>query len=556
MSGTKSFSPDQVQVYAGTPPDDLQGSMSVLMRTNKYYTDGTLKQAKVTYVVTREWGRAAVEAGWAEDASSVLPMPDTPVLTQLQDTATMNTCVLMGHSRLANGFVGNPVTFYTYQSPVVPLNFLLGRRLTYVANFSVTSATVKNVIDLQFPQLQALAVPPKYVMLEVGYNDWGTIQTVEDVIGLYRGLVASIQALGCTVIAFTDLGGTTLTASAQIRQQTFNAYLTALAGTLPRFHVIDGASLVQGNIADSSVGSMHSTMRQTDGVHPNANGSMAIAREAFRVLDSVIPIVPNTAASAGPFSQLITNPNLDGDNASGAGGWTAGAGNTGSGPNNSTGSRTGTASAVFSMVDRSAAIVPSMRPGKLLNIAFTGGGALDTVLFTPAGSQNMRILNWSFTGLPLNFRIRPTVPNGVHYLVTTSGTTANVPDPTGSWTTEIGATVVDGSVTYTVVPAIDVGDTVQFAVECFGADLVGGVVLQARLQFYTVTSGLLGTFTGGFTSSGVNTATYLPTQQVLYTPPALIPATTAIITAHLIVVGAAAATATVQVANCELRKIG
>ncbi len=78
MSGTKSFSADQVQVFAGTPPDDLSGTMTVLMKTNKYYTDGTLKQAKVSYTVTREWGKSAIEAGWASDVNNVLPLQDTP----------------------------------------------------------------------------------------------------------------------------------------------------------------------------------------------------------------------------------------------------------------------------------------------------------------------------------------------------------------------------------------------------------------------------------------------------------------------------------------------
>lgn len=78
MSGTKSFSPDQVQLYVGTTPDDLEGTMTVLMKTNRYYTDGTLKQAKSSYTVTREWGRTAIEAGWAEDTGAVLPVQDSP----------------------------------------------------------------------------------------------------------------------------------------------------------------------------------------------------------------------------------------------------------------------------------------------------------------------------------------------------------------------------------------------------------------------------------------------------------------------------------------------
>ena len=78
MSGTLPFSADQVQFAAGTLADDLSGTMTVLMKTNRYYTDGNLLQAKVSYPVTREWGRMAVEKGWAEDTGAVLPVQDSP----------------------------------------------------------------------------------------------------------------------------------------------------------------------------------------------------------------------------------------------------------------------------------------------------------------------------------------------------------------------------------------------------------------------------------------------------------------------------------------------
>lgn len=82
MSGTKSFSPDQVQLYIGTPPDALDGTMTVLMKTNRYYTDGSLKRSGVSYSVTQAWGRSAIEAGWAEDVDNTLPVQDGPAFKE------------------------------------------------------------------------------------------------------------------------------------------------------------------------------------------------------------------------------------------------------------------------------------------------------------------------------------------------------------------------------------------------------------------------------------------------------------------------------------------
>lgn len=514
----------------------------------------------VSLIVTSLSGSITAEVSQpsrSPDAGDALSASQAAATQALVSVAgNQNTCVTMGHSRIANGFSGTPVGLYTYQTYMIPLNFMLRKRLNFTANLAVTSATIQDVIANQLPVLLAMNPPPRYVAMEIGYNNWGTSLTAAEFIALYTGLMNSILATGATLLAFTDIGGTTLSAQSQIKQQVCNDWLVGRQGLTPRMYVIDGASQVAGTTADSSLGSMHSTMRQSDGIHENANGSYAIAREAFRVLNSEISPVPLRSGASGPFSQLVHNPTMDGDNTSGSGGWTAGTGNTGSGPSNSTGGRTGTASAVFSMVNRISAIVPSSRPGKVLQAAFTGGSALDQVSFSPNGSQNIRIANWSFTGLPLNYRIRPTVPNGCHYLVTTAGTTANVADPTGGWSTTIGATVTDGSVTYTVVPAIDVGDTVQLAFECLGGSLVGALVLQAKMQFYTLASALIATYTGGFTQSGVDTSAFLPDQQTVYTPPAVIPATTGIITCNLNIIGAAGATATVQIDNCELRKIG
>lgn len=71
---------------------------------------------------------------------------------------------------------------------------------------------------------------------------------------------------------------------------------------------------------------------------------------------------------------------------------------------------------------------------------------VDQITLTPTYA----IPNWSAaTALALGVSRRPTTPTGYRYKVTTAGTTHATTQPT--WPTTIGSTVVDGTVTWTVV---------------------------------------------------------------------------------------------------------
>jgi len=85
---TQAFAADSAKDYLGTVENDLAGNMTVLMKTNRYYTDNSLKKTGVSYTVTREWGQVAVERGWASDVDGVLPVvPEPASLTGAQYTA-------------------------------------------------------------------------------------------------------------------------------------------------------------------------------------------------------------------------------------------------------------------------------------------------------------------------------------------------------------------------------------------------------------------------------------------------------------------------------------
>ncbi len=78
MSGTKSFPADNVKLHISSAADAPTGTMTVLMRTNRYYTDGSLLQTGEEYTVTKEWGQDALSRNWCEDVADVFPETETP----------------------------------------------------------------------------------------------------------------------------------------------------------------------------------------------------------------------------------------------------------------------------------------------------------------------------------------------------------------------------------------------------------------------------------------------------------------------------------------------
>ena len=89
MSGTKSFPADNVKLHISSAADAPTGTMTVLMRTNRYYTDGSLLQTGEEYTVTKEWGQDALSRNWCEDVADVFPETETPSgLTAAETAAT------------------------------------------------------------------------------------------------------------------------------------------------------------------------------------------------------------------------------------------------------------------------------------------------------------------------------------------------------------------------------------------------------------------------------------------------------------------------------------
>ena len=90
---TKSFPPSSVNFSLGTPADALAGTIPILMKTARYYTDGTRLAKGVTYSVDLAWGKMAVESGWASTSSALFPEEATPSLKGTSVSGGVNALV-------------------------------------------------------------------------------------------------------------------------------------------------------------------------------------------------------------------------------------------------------------------------------------------------------------------------------------------------------------------------------------------------------------------------------------------------------------------------------
>lgn len=488
----------------------------------------------------------------------------TQVLTQVPNTkGNANTIVLMGHSRMANNggqaSAANPnIMRNGYFSSTMQQ---LGWPVTIMDNIAVTGVNLASVITNQLPLLQAMNPLPECVGLEIGYNDFNGGGTAAALIPAMLGLLSSIQDIVPKLILFADAPGH-LAGSALQQQRVWNDWLRMWANSQPRSRVlfVDTAQA----LTDPTDGTMLAALSNESSpnqTHVNCDGADYVTDLCLADMAAFLPGSPQFTCSHTADLQLIPNPGLTGNNANNVNGTSIGTGITGTGPSYWSISRAGTATATTATIDRSAATyAPKKRAGKLLQIACSFAANWDTIYV--GLSNNVPIRNWvANTALAMWVRVRPTVPNGCQYLVTTNGTTANVADTTAGWSTTIGATVTDGGVTYTVVPSIDFGDQVYLEAEVYGGGFTGPAGCYLSLKQYTSGYAVVGSAsTGGyFDSSSGKMPSNWPTKQILRTPPITLSSlmtSNGFLNPYLSIQGNAGVTGTVEMARCELRKVG
>jgi len=206
-----------------------------------------------------------------------------------------------------------------------------------------------------------------------------------------------------------------------------------------------------------------------DGTHFSPLGADMAGRMWAEQLTGFFPPRRSMISTLLDRKNLVDNGAFSGSNASGSNGFTLGTAQLGVGPNNWTLQRTGSAIiSTGSKVNRSNWMAGQ---GWRATIG-TGGANNDRLQMDQTISFRLRP---QLTGLAVNKRIY--VPStGAHYQVTVQGVTENTADPSGSWSTKIGATITDGTVTLVCVEPVTAGDTVQGEFEYAISSLATGQV--------------------------------------------------------------------------------
>jgi lysophospholipase L1-like esterase len=475
--------------------------------------------------------------------TQVYTVNDLP-LPSLVSGAGINTIALIGDSLTDNNYT-NAAGLQAYSSIgyFTWANMLLGQRLTLVNEGGVggnKSADVLARLDRDM-----IAYRPKYGLVMIGVNDLFGSLTATAIAANLQEIYTRMRAAGITVIACT----VTPASAAQIEQWTaLNAWIVDYARSTTGMLLCDMAGALMSATDGAPLAGT-----TNDGIHPITQGAVPMGRSLFEVLDPIVPkIAPGTAGlmTVGSAQKnIVLNGNAWGNNAGGVNGFSLGAGITGTGPDRWQTGRSGTSTAVASKVAKS-----DWRSGEMLRLACTVGGANEQLFCGPLDT----ILRYWASGLAVNLNdiVRPTVPNGVAYRVTTAGALAAGADPTATWSTTPGASFTSGAATLKVVDPLDTG--ASLIAQCrIALSAWTGAVLPV-LQIWQYTSGY-GSIVKKSNCNNWGGADALPTNvpagtYVLRTPTVTLDPTCAIITVRMGIYGAAGVTGNLDVGEFELRR--
>jgi hypothetical protein len=195
------------------------------------------------------------------------------------------------------------------------------------------------------------------------------------------------------------------------------------------------------------------------------------------------------------------------------------------------------------------------RSGEFLRLACTVGAAGDQLFGGPVDT----ILRYWSSGLAVNLHdiVRPTVPNGVAYRVTTAGALAAGSDPTATWSVTPGASFTSGAATLKVVDPLDSG-TSLFA-QCRVALSAWSGAFVPVLQVWQYTSGYGAIVKKANCCNWGGGSDALPTNvkagtYVLRTPTFTLDPTCAVIHVRMGIYGAAGVTGNLDIGEFELRR--
>lgn len=380
------------------------------------------------------WGGSAYERG----AGGGVSVFDDPTVS------------MIGDSYVANGYAtGTGVNIlYTRPRGLLPLlNALAGSPLNLIHAAALTGTRSDQWVANGYVT-SAIASGAKYVFVGFPVNDCIQSYTYEQITTSMGGIIDSLTAAGCIPILSGGIPTATSTQPQRytwarvdqwLRQQSINN----------DWMFVDFRSALQfdetGTLSSGTDASYDS------GVHPNAAGMMHVA--TYNLPEFKRRFVNNWLARyASVTTNHVYNGKMGGDVSGTPTLWSVLNG--------------GSPTVTRTKVARTKGL------GTLASIQIVAGAANDF-----AGIQQNVSLNtaWSTGAKTAGTRI---LAGGNHYVCTTAGN-AGASEPT--WNTTIGATTTDGTVVWTRVETISVGDTVQAFMRFRVHSISGGTAVHPRL---------------------------------------------------------------------------
>ena len=207
---TQAFPPSSSKTDAGTAQTPPGGNVMVLMKTNKYYTDGTLLQSGRRYSVTASWGKSAEERSWGKIVDTATPERATPP----EQTAVGKASALRRAFRLdalVKVFGPTDASGYTFAAPsgAFPFDWATSIKQEVEAPFSAVRLVVWNRLNsiLTFKGLVGVT--------ETASNATASLRTTPRIGGVsYQQIAPGVTANGYKIVTFAGASSVNVAAAA------------------------------------------------------------------------------------------------------------------------------------------------------------------------------------------------------------------------------------------------------------------------------------------------------------------------------------------------------
>jgi len=411
---------------------------------------------------------STLPANWTDETGTALRTPAGGSVGVSLSDADHTDCVLYGDS----------ITNQNFQSDGLNNLFLskgaIAQGLAYLGtgkilqNFGVSGDTTEEMLARVQAVTALRATQPFRAVVMGGTNDASESVPASTTIANLQSIYSALTGAGIPVDAVIYPQRYNASVSQKIHHGAVAKWHRALR--MPNVSVVDAASYIVAADGQVPANYFFDSLMHFSGL-----GAGLYAYAYYQTRKNFVKPPSGAVTANTDLVTLNVNPLLAGSNASGANGFGFGAGLTGVGPDGGAyASRSGsTLVAVMSKVARS-----DVKPGEWWRfVVGTAGNAGEYVAASFDTLYRLRLQNGA-----ISYNRVVIGANGAHYRVTVAGTSANTADPSGAWSTVVGAVVVDGTATLQCIPTITPGMTVEAICECAISGLSGVMGAQPRVR--------------------------------------------------------------------------